>query len=117
MIILRILANGVIMAGEIAAVAALAAFGFHYPFLFAAVTAGLGFLLGLNLEVARLRYELPFYFGGLTKRSTILTGLVGFSEAVFKAVLAGVAALFTFAGTNSDRLFWVAVVFAVCVYA
>ena len=64
MIILRILVNGLIMAGEIAAVVAVAAFGYYHPFAFAGVTAALSFLLGLRLEVARLRYELPFYFGG-----------------------------------------------------
>jgi len=117
MIILRILANAVIMAGEVAAVAALAAFAFYHPFVFAGVTAALSFVLGLRLEVARLRYELPFYFGGLVKRGTIFTVLVGSFEALFKGVLAGVAALFTFAGTNTDRLFWVAVLFGLCVYA
>jgi soluble lytic murein transglycosylase-like protein len=117
MIILRIIANAVIMAGEVAAVAALAAFAFYYPFVFAGVTAALSFVLGLRLEVARLRYELPFYFGGLVKRGTFLTVLVGASEALFKALLAGVAALFTFAGTNTDRLFWVAILFGLCVYA
>ncbi len=118
MIILRIFANAVIMAGEVAAVAALAAFAFYYPFVFAGVTAALSFVLGLRLEVARLRYELPFYFGGLVKRGDVLhgAGRVRF-EALFKGVLAGVAALFTFAGTNPDRLFWVAVLFGVCVYA
>jgi hypothetical protein len=117
MIILRILTNAIIMAGEIAAVAALAAFAYYHPFVFAGVTAGLSFLLGLRLEVARLRYELPFYFGGLIKRGAFLTALVGSFEAIFKGLLAGVAALFTFAGTNPDRRFWVAVLFAVCVYA
>jgi hypothetical protein len=116
MIILRIIVNGLIMACELAAVAGIAAFAFHYPFLFAAVTAGLSFLLGLRLEVARLRYELPFYFGGLIKRGTIVTALIGAFEATFKGVLAGIAALFTFAGTNADRLYWVAILFAICVY-
>ena len=116
MIILRILVNGLIMGGELAAVAGIAAFAFHFPFIFAAVTAGLSFVLGLRLEVARLRYELPFYFGGVIKRSALLTGLVGSFEALFKGVLAGIAALFTFAGTNTDRLFWVAILFGVCVY-
>ncbi len=41
---------------------------------------------------------------------------VGLVEATLKGVLAGLAALFTFSGTNPDRLFWVAVVFAVTVY-
>ncbi len=117
MTVLRILVNAFIMAAEIAAVAGVAAFGYHYPFLFAAVTAALAFVLGLNLEVARLRYELPFYFGGLVKRSAVLTGLVGFVEAMFKGVLAGVAALFTFSGTDPERLFWVALLFGACVWA
>jgi uncharacterized membrane-anchored protein len=115
--ILRIFGNGLIMAGELAAVAGIAAFAYFHPFLFAAVTAALSFLLGLRLEVARLRYELPFYFGGLVQRSRLLTGIVGGTEAVFKGVLAGVAALFTFSGTDQHRLFWVAVVFGVCIYA
>jgi hypothetical protein len=34
-----------------------------------------------------------------------------------KGVLAGLAALFTFAGTDSDRLLWVAIVFAFVTYA
>src|SRR6185295_1371733 len=51
------------------------------------------------------------------KRGRFFTALVGSFEALFKGVLAGVAALFTFAGTNPDRLFWVAALFGVCVYA
>ena len=117
MIILRILANACIMAGEVAAVVGLAAFAYYHPFIFAGVTAVLAFLLGLRLEVARLRYELPFYFGGLITRGTFLTVLVGSIEALFKGLLAGVAALFTFSGTNPDRRFWVVILFAVCVYA
>jgi hypothetical protein len=117
MIVLRILVNALIMAGEIAAVAGVAALGFHYPVLFAGLTAGLTFLLGLRLEVARLRYELPFYFGALVTPGVLLTGLVGFSEALLKGVLAGIAALFTFSGTDADRLYWVAIVFGVCIYA
>lgn len=117
MIVLRILLNGVIMAAEIAAVAAVAWFGYAHPFLFAAVTALLGFLLGLRLETKRLSFELPFYFEGARSPRLLLVGLVGSVEAIMKAVLAGLAALFTFAGTDSTRLFWVAVVFAVTTYA
>ena len=117
MIILRILGNGAIIAAEVSAVVGLAAFAFYYPFIFAAVTMGLSFILGMQLEVARLRYELPFYFGAGVPRSLFLTGCVGFVEAAFKALVAGVATLFTFSGTNADRLFWVAVLFGVCVYA
>ncbi|MGE0024448.1 MAG: hypothetical protein AB7S70_12550 [Hyphomicrobium sp.] len=113
----RVLLNGLIMAAEIAAVAAVAWFGFSYPFIFAAVTAGLGFLLGLRLETKRLAFELPFYFAGLRSPRLILVALVGFVEATMKAVLAGLAALFTFAGTDTARLTWVAIVFAATMYA
>ncbi len=43
--------------------------------------------------------------------------LVGSVEAIMKGVLAGLAALFTFAGTDSNRLLWVAVVFGLTTYA
>ena len=72
MIILRILLNGLIMAAEIAAIIAVAVAGFTHPFLFAAATAGLTFALGLRLEAARLRNELPFYFGAGTQRTFVL---------------------------------------------
>lgn len=117
MIVLRILLNGVIMAAEMAAVAAVAWFGYTYPFLFAAVTAALSFVLGLRLETRRLAFELPFYFEGARAPRLLLVGVVGTVEALMKGVLAGLAALFTFAGTDSTRLLWVAVVFGLTVYA
>ena len=39
------------------------------------------------------------------------------SEAVFKAVLAALVALLTFSGTDQTRLYWVAIIFAACVFA
>ncbi|HKZ95863.1 MAG TPA: hypothetical protein VJ045_02660 [Hyphomicrobiaceae bacterium] len=115
--VLRILLNGLIMAAEIAAVAGVAAAGYQHPFLFAAATAALSLGLGLNLEAKRLRNELPFYFGAGAARSFALVPIVGALEALLKGVLAGLAALFTFSGTNMDRLYWVAVVFGLTVYA
>lgn len=117
MIVVRILLNGLIMAAEIAAVAAVAWLGYHHPFVFAALTAGLSFVLGLRLETKRLSFEIPFYFEGARGPRLALVALVGSLEAFMKAVLAGLAALFTFAGTDSDRLFWVAVVFGVTTFA
>lgn len=117
MIVLRILLNGVVMAAEIAAVAAVAWLGYTHPFLFAALTAGLSLVLGLHLEIKRLSFEIPFYFEGARTPRLLLVGLVGSVEALLKAVLAGLAALFTFAGTDSERLFWVAVVFGLTTYA
>ena len=117
MMVLRILLNGVVMAAEIAAVAAVAWLGYTHPFLFAALTAGLSLVLGLRLEIKRLSFEIPFYFEGARTPRLLLVGLVGSVEALLKAVLAGLAALFTFAGTDSERLFWVAVVFGLTTYA
>jgi hypothetical protein len=116
MFLIRIFLNGLIMAAEIAAVVAVAAFGYLHPFLFAATTAALAFAAGLLLEYQRITFELPFYFErGRTPRLWF-AAIVGFGEAFIKALLAGVAAVFTFAGTESDRLFWVAVAFGVSVY-
>lgn len=117
MIVVRIFLNGLIMAAEIGAVAAVAWAGYHHPFAFAALTAGLSIVLGLRLETKRLAFEWPFYFDGTRSPRILLVGLVGCLEALMKGVLAGLSALFTFAGTDSDRLFWVAVVFAVVTYA
>lgn len=116
---LRYLLNALIMAAELAAVIAVSWLGYSHPIVFSAVTAALAFALGLALELARLSNELPFYFEGLrdSRLRAFLVPLVGGTEALMKAVLAGVAALFTFSGTNHDRLFWVAIVFALTVFA
>lgn len=116
MYLVRILLNAVIMAAEIAAVIAVAAFGFYYPFIFAAVTAGLSFLLGMRLEYARLLNEYPFYFEEGRGPRFWFARFVGFSESATKALLAGVAAILTFAGTDHNRLFWVAIVFGASIW-
>ena len=67
----------------------------------------------LVLTVTPALYKL-FERGGAPR--FVLVPFVGFVEALMKAVLAGLAALFTFAGTDRDRLLWVAVVFAVTTY-
>lgn len=116
MAVIRILLNAVIMAAEAAAVAGIAYFGYLYPFHFAALTALLSFVLGLRLEYLRLMNEIPFYFeAGRTPRLWF-AWFVGFGESFTKALLAGLAAVFTFSGTDANRLFWVAVVFGASVY-
>lgn len=116
MFIIRLVMNALIIAGEIALVCAVAWLGYHDPFLFAAVTASLAFVLGAYLETARLTHELPFYFDQPSAVRRLMVPFVGTIEATLKAVLAGIAALFTFAGTNNDRTFWVAILFAIIVY-
>ncbi len=115
-VMLRIILNAIIMLGEVAAIAAVAWLGLNHPFLFAAVTAALSFGLGLSLEAKRLRNELPFYFESGAPR-LLFVPVIGFLEALFKGILAGVAALFTFSGTDPSRLYWVAVLFGVTVFA
>lgn len=118
---IRILLNAILMAAEVAAIVGLAWLGWQYPFVFAALTVVVSLILGLNLEFTRLSHELPFYFRGRQGLGTTLRAvtvrLVASLEAVLKSVLAGIAAIFTFSGTDPDRLFWVAVVFAATVYA
>jgi hypothetical protein len=116
MTLIRIVVNAVIMLSELAAVIAVAWLGFSAPIQFTVLTALLALGLGLLMEAERLRIEFPFYFERTTAPRAWLVMLVGGLEAILKAILAGVAALFTFSGTNPDRLFWVAVVFGVTVF-
>ena len=114
---LRILANLVIMSGEAAAVAAVAWAGYHFPFAFAGLTALLALVLGGRLEQARMLNELPFYFGVAGARRRVVVTLVAAGETVMKALLAGLAALLTFAGTDRPRLLLIAVLFGLITYA
>ena len=117
MIILRILRNLVVMATELALIAAVAWAGWQYPVWFALATGLIGFVLGLSLERARLANELSFYLGRLARPLSLFTGTVALGEAAVKGLLAGVAALLTFSGTDAHRLSLVAVVFAICLFA
>ncbi len=116
MTILRIALNALIMLTELAAVIGVAWLGYTSPLGFTALTAALALWLGMTLEAERLRIELPFYFERTTSARLWLVLVVGGLEAVLKSILAAVAALFTFSGTNHDRLFWVAIVFAITVF-
>jgi hypothetical protein len=117
MFLVRILANAIIMALEMAAVCGVAYLAFISPIIFAAVTAAAALLLGLRLEQARLANELGFYFGKSRTALSVLGTGVALGEATVKAVLAGVVALLAFSGTDRQRLMVVAVVFGVCVFA
>lgn len=117
MFIVRIVFNLLVLALELAAIVGVAALGFYNPIAFAAVTFLLALALGAGLEYARLKNELGFYFEGTMAKPGIFTVLVALSEALFKAVLAGLLALLTFSGTDQARLYWVAIIFAGCVFA
>ncbi len=114
---MRVILNLFLILFEIVACAAVAWFGLYYAVPFALATGLLAFALGLRLEVLRLRNELPFYFGPGNSMRGLFVPLVGFGEAFFKGLLAAVAALFTFSGTDQDRLFWVAIAFGLTIYA
>jgi hypothetical protein len=111
-----ILFNAFLMALELAAIYAVAWLGYTAPLLFAAVTALAALGLGVALEIARLRNEIPFYFDRPPGRFQLFTRAVASIEAFVKALLAGVVALLTFLGTDSERLFWVSAIFAVTLF-
>jgi hypothetical protein len=113
---MHILFNGMIMVLELAAIAAVAWVGFTAPLAFAGATALLALVLGVALEYARLKYEFPFYFDRLPGRSLIIIAIAGSVEAIVKAILAGAVGLLTFLGTDQDRLKWVAIIFAICLF-
>jgi hypothetical protein len=115
--ILRVLANGLVLAVELGIVAGATWLGLHYPVWFAVLTAGLALCLGLWLEYARLKHELPFYFGRVPGGAGLLTPFVALVQSVVGATLAGLVALMTFTGTDPTRLYWVAIAFAVGVFA
>lgn len=117
MIVLRVIVNALIMAGELAAVAAIAWLGWQYPYPFAAGTAVVAFLLGMHLDYERLKHEYPFYFEG--RRPSYLIGLriLSLGDSTIKAIIAGLVALLTFSGNDDERRFIIAICFAVAVYA
>jgi hypothetical protein len=116
MFIVRIIVNALIMAVEVAAIVGVAYLGFAYPLVFASVTAALALALGLGLEYARLKNELPFYFDRPMPKTSMLLSVVAFGEAASKALLAGVVAVLTVSGTDRTRLLYEAIVFAVTLY-
>ena len=117
---MRIIFNAIVMLAELAAIAGVAWLGLHQPLIFAAATFVISLALGIALEIARLKNELSFYFdrapGQPLGRLQLFTTLVGSSEAFVKALLAGVAALLTFLGTDIDRLTYVAIAFGICLF-
>ncbi len=117
MIILRFLMNLIIMAAELALIAAVAWLGYHYPLYFAILTVLISLGLGLWLEFARLKHEFPFYFDRPISGHLFFLHFVAFIDTLVKALLAGMMALLTFSGTNQDRLFWIAIIFSVTVFA
>ncbi len=114
---MRILANILIFALEVAGIVAVAVFAFHHPLAFAATSAGLALLLGLVLEHQRLRHELPFYFDRKLPGLSLGTWAVAIAEASVKAILAGLVALLTFSGTDQVRLVWIAILFGATMFA
>jgi hypothetical protein len=117
MIVLRVAVNALIMAGEIAAVAAVAWLGWRYPLAFAAGTALLAVLIGVQLDHARLKHEYPFYFEVEHPRFLIGLRLLALGDSLLKGIISGFVALLTFSGTDDDRRLAVAVCFAIAIFA
>jgi hypothetical protein len=113
---MHIIYNAILMALELAAIAGVSWLGLEMPLTFAAVTALIALSLGAGLEIARLKNEIPFYFDRAPGKLAVFTAVVGSSEALVKAALAGVVALLTFLGTDNARLTTVTVAFAICLF-
>ena len=116
MFIIRIFVNLAILCVELGAILGVAALGYSQPLAFAVLTCVLALWLGSRLEYARLKNELNFYFERRVPKGGFFTSIVAISEALFKAVLAGLVALLTFSGTDQSRLYLVAIAFAGCVF-
>lgn len=117
MIVVRIFFNLVVLALELALVATVAWLGWRYPMVLAGAAAGLALVMGLALERARLKNELGFYFGRAADALSWAGASLALVEASLKAMLAGVVTLLTFSGTDADRLFYLATIFGLCVFA
>ncbi len=116
MFIIRIFVNLLVLCLEAGTIVGVAGLGYTQPLIFAGVTFVLALWLGARLEYARLKNELNFYFERNVPKGGFFTIVVAVSEAAFKAVLAALVALLTFSGTDHNRLYWVAVVFAACIF-
>ncbi len=114
---MRIIVNAFIMAAELASIAAVAWLGYHFPIPFAILTVLVSLGLGIWLEFARLAHEYPFYFDRSISGHTLILRAVAGLDTLVKALLAGVMALLTFSGTDTDRLYWIAIIFAVVTFA
>jgi hypothetical protein len=113
----RILNNGFAIAAEIGLVALLAWAGYSWPIGFAVLTVVVSLAFGIHLELARVTFELPFYFFEVGWTRRFLARLAAAGEACLKAAVAGLAALLTFSGTDQQRLMAVAILFAIIVFA
>lgn len=116
MIVLRVIVNALIMAGELAAVVAISWLGLNHPYIFAALTGLVAFAIGVNLDFARLRHDYPFYFDREAPKYAVALRLVALGDSLIKGAAAALIALVTFSGTDSERTFYVAIVFGVAVY-
>ncbi len=117
MFIVRFIANTVIFALELAAIAGVAYLGWRYPMALAALAGALALVMGLWLERARIRNELGFYFGRGVETLSLIGATFAFGNAVVKAVISVFITLLTFSGTDSNRLWLVAIVFGACLFA
>ena len=113
----RIYHNALAILTEIGLVVLIGWAGLNYPMLFAGVTILVSLGFGLYLELARVNFELPFYFRKIGRTRRAVARLVATGEAGLKALVAGLAALLTFSGTDIERLSTVAILFGVIIFA
>ncbi|MFV0297429.1 MAG: hypothetical protein ACK5JT_15040 [Hyphomicrobiaceae bacterium] len=117
MFIIHFLINATIVAVELAMVAGAGWLAWRQPLEFAILSALLALVIGVNLEVKRLTFEMPFYFSRSSRFGIFVRSLVGSGHALLKAVGAALVALVIFSGTEPGRLQVVAAIFALSTLA
>ena len=114
---LRVLHNAIVFLLELSAIAGISFLALQAPFVFAGLTMALVLTVGAVLEWLRLRHELPFFFADRRPGRMIIVTTAAFVEVVVKSILAGAAALLTFAGSDPGRLQLMAVLLALSLLA
>ena len=114
---MQVLVNLFVLLVEVGVIACIVAVALFQPIIFAGVTAMLILVIGLRLEWQRLRHELGFFFDDGRATRVVFVSLAACVEACVKAIAAGGASILAFAGSDTDRLLVVAVVFAASLFA
>jgi hypothetical protein len=102
---------------EAAMVAGLLVLPWWNAWIFAAVTALLGLIVGYRFETSRLPYEISYFYERPGRLARVFSRLFVTGEVIVRACIAGLATLFVFLGTNSARIAVAVLAFAMLAIA
>ncbi|MEN2495147.1 MAG: hypothetical protein TECD_01065 [Hyphomicrobiaceae bacterium hypho_1] len=87
-----------------------------HPFLLAGITTVSIIIIGCILEWSKQYHEDTFYFNNKNQSRLLISGFVGICDGFVKALSAGFAIILTFTGSDKDRIFVLACIFAMCLF-